>query len=113
MLASQAVSEYRLRIELTLLPELPFQDASLTSLFKKIQTASYKPPVVSDGAKGTTLILSLILLRSSILSMGLADLLAKILVVDPKRRLTIVEIKEHPWMYGNFMFLMKSHHWCV
>jgi len=56
---------------------LPFDEKNLPALFEKIQSATYKVP--------------------SFFSQSLSDLLSKILVVDPKERSTIHDIKNHPW----------------
>ncbi len=60
----------------------PFHDADMSSLFKKIMKGQYTMPSpywdsVSEDGK---------------------DLIRKILVVDPKQRLTAEQIMEHPWM---------------
>jgi len=60
----------------------PFNENQNAELFEKIKTAEYSFPSpewdhVSDDAK---------------------DLISKLLVVDPEKRLTAEEILEHPWM---------------
>ena len=56
---------------------LPFEDPDTGELYKKILSADYQlPEHVSDSA---------------------ADLLLKILETDPAERLTIKQIKAHPW----------------
>ena len=56
---------------------LPFDEGTMSKLFRKIQKAEYEfPPWFDDGAK---------------------DLISKILVTDAKQRLTMKEIKRHPW----------------
>ena len=56
---------------------LPFDEATMSALFRKIQKAEFAyPSWFQDDAK---------------------DLISKILVVDPKQRLSIPQIKQHPW----------------
>ena len=56
---------------------LPFDDESIPNLFKKIKGGVYTLP--------------------SHLSSGARDLIARALLVDPLKRVTISEIREHPW----------------
>ena len=56
---------------------LPFDDESIPSLFKKIKAGMYSLP--------------------SHLSALTRDLIPRMLVVDPMKRITIAEIKKHPW----------------
>ncbi|TYG92204.1 hypothetical protein ES288_A11G012100v1, partial [Gossypium darwinii] len=56
---------------------LPFEDDNFPNLYKKIKAGVYTIP--------------------SHLSSGARDLIARILVVDPTKRLTIPEIRQHPW----------------
>lgn len=56
---------------------LPFDDESIPSLFKKIKSGMYSLP--------------------SHLSPLTRDLVPRMLVVDPMKRITIPEIKNHPW----------------
>lgn len=56
---------------------LPFDDESIPSLFKKIKSGMYSLP--------------------SHLSPLTRDLVPRMLVVDPMKRITIAEIKQHPW----------------
>lgn len=56
---------------------LPFDDESIPSLFKKIKSGMYSLP--------------------SHLSAMTRDLVPRMLVVDPMKRITIAEIKQHPW----------------
>lgn len=56
---------------------LPFDDESIPSLFKKIKSGMYSLP--------------------SHLSALTRDLVPRMLVVDPMKRITIAEIKHHPW----------------
>ena len=60
--------------------DLPFDEKELDELYKKITTADYKMP--------------------NFLSKPLRDLISKILVVDPAKRLTIESIKKHCWVTG-------------
>lgn len=56
---------------------LPFDEATMSALFKKIQKAEFTyPSWFADDVK---------------------DLIGKILVVDPKQRWTIPQIRQHPW----------------
>jgi 5'-AMP-activated protein kinase catalytic alpha subunit len=56
---------------------LPFDDESIPNLFKKIKGGIYNLP--------------------SHLSPGARDLIARMLLVDPLKRITISEIRLHPW----------------
>ncbi|QCE12612.1 SNF1-related protein kinase catalytic subunit alpha KIN10-like [Vigna unguiculata] len=56
---------------------LPFDDENIPNLFKKIKGGIYTLP--------------------SHLSPGARDLIPGMLVVDPMRRMTIPEIRQHPW----------------
>lgn len=57
--------------------KLPFDEEAIPILFKKIREGSYAVPNhVSESAK---------------------DLIAKILVVDPVKRATIADVRNHPW----------------
>jgi 5'-AMP-activated protein kinase catalytic alpha subunit len=56
---------------------LPFYDESIPNLFKKIKGGIYTLP--------------------SHLSPGARDLIARTLLVDPLKRITIPEIRAHPW----------------
>ena len=56
---------------------LPFDDESIPNLFKKIKGGIYNLP--------------------SHLSPGARDLIARMLLVDPLKRITISEIRSHPW----------------
>ena len=56
---------------------LPFEDPNTSNLYKKILSADFQTPsYVSDEAK---------------------DLFQKILNTDPEQRLTIDQIRAHPW----------------
>lgn len=62
---------------------LPFDDDDLSTLYNKILCGDYEITVkLSDEAE---------------------DLLSKILVTDPKKRLNINQIKNHPWMKLRFL----------
>jgi 5'-AMP-activated protein kinase, catalytic alpha subunit len=56
---------------------LPFDDESIPNLFKKIKSGMYSLP--------------------SHLSQSSRDLILRMLVVDPMKRATIGEIRQHPW----------------
>ena len=56
---------------------LPFDDESIPNLFKKIKSGMYSLP--------------------SHLSSLSRDLIPRMLVVDPMKRITIPEIRQHPW----------------
>ncbi|XP_073018905.1 SNF1-related protein kinase catalytic subunit alpha KIN10-like [Primulina eburnea] len=56
---------------------LPFDDENIPNLFKKIKGGIYTLP--------------------SHLSAGARDLIPKMLIVDPMKRITIPEIRAHPW----------------
>lgn len=56
---------------------LPFDDESIPNLFKKIKSCMYSLP--------------------SHLSQSARELILRMLVVDPIKRITIAEVREHPW----------------
>lgn len=56
---------------------LPFDELSLPKLFERIQRADYSSP--------------------SYLSSRVVDLISRILVPDPTNRISIKDIKKHPW----------------
>ncbi|KAL1566344.1 SNF1-related protein kinase catalytic subunit alpha kin10 [Salvia divinorum] len=56
---------------------LPFDDENIPSLFKKIKSGMYTLP--------------------SHLSTGARDLIPRLLLVDPMKRITTHEIRKHPW----------------
>ncbi|KAA0157323.1 hypothetical protein FNF27_06148 [Cafeteria roenbergensis] len=59
---------------------LPFDEDTMSKLFAKIQKAEYQFPVwIKESAR---------------------DLIAKILVPDPTKRLTVDDIMTHPWFVG-------------
>ena len=60
---------------------LPFDDESVQILFKKIRSGVYSTP--------------------DYLSRSVADLISKMLTVDPLKRATVKEIKEHEWFKEN------------
>eukprot|EP00262_Sarcandra_glabra_P004072 TRINITY_DN1505_c0_g1_i1.p1 TRINITY_DN1505_c0_g1~~TRINITY_DN1505_c0_g1_i1.p1 ORF type:complete len:511 (-),score=69.23 TRINITY_DN1505_c0_g1_i1:299-1831(-) len=60
---------------------LPFDADNLSSLFKKIKSGIYTLP--------------------SHLSPGSRDLIPRMLIVDPIKRITIPEIRQHPWFQDN------------
>jgi len=60
---------------------LPFEDAYIPHLFKKIREGIYTfPPHVSNECK---------------------QLIGSMLAVDPLKRITVAEIREHPWVKKN------------
>ncbi|XP_039142469.1 SNF1-related protein kinase catalytic subunit alpha KIN10-like [Dioscorea cayenensis subsp. rotundata] len=60
---------------------LPFDDENIPNLFKKIKSGIYTLP--------------------SHLSTGARDLIPRLLVVDPMKRMTIPEIRLHPWFQAH------------
>jgi 5'-AMP-activated protein kinase catalytic alpha subunit len=56
---------------------LPFEDPNTSCLYKKILSADYQVP--------------------SFLSAEATDLIKRILTTDPEKRITIEQIKQHPW----------------
>lgn len=56
---------------------LPFDDESIPNLFKKIKSGMYSLP--------------------SHLSQSSRELILRMLVVDPMKRITIAEVRQHPW----------------
>ncbi|KAA8913467.1 kinase-like domain-containing protein [Sphaerosporella brunnea] len=61
--------------------KLPFDDDYIPNLFKKISQGKYSMP--------------------SYLSVDAKDLISRMLVVNPIQRITIVEIRKHPWFKKN------------
>lgn len=61
-----------------LIGQLPFNDNSITKLYQKIQAGIKTLP--------------------AFLSEEAADLIKKMLVVDPKQRITVPEVLNHPWL---------------
>ena len=56
---------------------LPFEDPNTSNLYKKILSADYEmPDFISPEAH---------------------DLIVRILTTDPEKRITIAQIKQHPW----------------
>ncbi|XP_010258233.1 PREDICTED: SNF1-related protein kinase catalytic subunit alpha KIN10-like [Nelumbo nucifera] len=60
---------------------LPFDDENIPNLFKKIKGGIYTLP--------------------SHLSAGARDLIPRMLIVDPMKRMTIPEIRKHPWFQAH------------
>ncbi|KAF9623491.1 hypothetical protein IFM89_003107 [Coptis chinensis] len=60
---------------------LPFDDENIPNLFKKIKGGIYTLP--------------------SHLSPGARDLIPRMLIVDPMKRMTIPEIRQHPWFQAH------------
>ncbi|XP_022872088.1 SNF1-related protein kinase catalytic subunit alpha KIN10-like isoform X5 [Olea europaea var. sylvestris] len=67
---------------------LPFEDANMSCLFAKVQKGVY--PV------------------SPHLSKSALDLISRILVVDPMKRISIPEIRQHPWFRENLPLYIAS-----
>jgi serine/threonine protein kinase len=59
---------------------LPFEEETIAALFAKIKSAQYTTP--------------------SSLSPEAKDLISRILVADPDKRITLAEMSNHPWMLG-------------
>lgn len=56
---------------------LPYEDQKTSDLYKKILNAEYKlPDFLSDEAR---------------------DMIAKIFITDPNKRINIEKIRQHPW----------------
>lgn len=65
-----------------LVGRLPFDDRHLGGLFKKIASGRFDiPRSLSSGAK---------------------DVLLKMICVDPKQRITVPELKQHPWVARDY-----------
>ncbi|GAQ79569.1 hypothetical protein KFL_000330150 [Klebsormidium nitens] len=64
---------------------LPFDDPSVASLYDTIKRGAYSFPGEVP------------------LTPGVVDLIARILVVDPLKRITIQEIRRHPWFFPWFI----------
>ncbi|CEP02939.1 hypothetical protein PBRA_002906 [Plasmodiophora brassicae] len=66
---------------------LPFDDENIPNLFRKIREGAFVlPSYLSDGAR---------------------DLIPKMLVVDPVKRITIDGIRKHPWFMANLPRYLK------
>jgi serine/threonine protein kinase len=70
---------------------MPFSDEDNAVLIRKITTLNFKWP------------------RADRMGPGPRDLLSKILVIDPKQRYTIQQIKLHPW----FAVYVRARIQCV
>ncbi|KYQ93026.1 putative protein serine/threonine kinase [Tieghemostelium lacteum] len=68
--------------------KLPFDDENIPTLFKKIREGNF---VIPD-----------------FVSASCADLIRKMLVVDPMKRITISEIRKHPWFQVNLPKYLSS-----
>jgi len=69
---------------------LPFDDDSMTALFNKIKEGKfYLPNFVSDDAK---------------------DLINRMLQINPVKRITIKEIKRHPWYIKSLPYYLQETH---
>ncbi|KAJ6383932.1 hypothetical protein OIU78_027271 [Salix suchowensis] len=60
---------------------LPFDDESIPNLLRKIKGGIYSIP--------------------RYLSLGATDMISKMFVVDPMRRMTMPEIHQHPWFHAH------------
>jgi serine/threonine protein kinase len=70
---------------------VPFDDENTVVLFEKIQSGDFEMPTyVSESAQ---------------------DLLSRILEVDPNKRITIKEIRQHPWFLKQRTMPKDHHHW--
>ena len=77
-----------------LVGELPFADSNLSVLYDLIVKGKYfVPEELSQG------ILSLLF------TSGAKDIISKLLVVNPKKRYTISQIKDHPWISNGVTLL--------
>ncbi|KAK0584186.1 hypothetical protein LWI29_025361 [Acer saccharum] len=68
---------------------LPFDDESLPILFKKIKGGTYALP--------------------SNLPAGASDLITRMLIVDPMKRITIPKIRQHPWFQAHLPRYLAPH----
>ncbi|KAF8398115.1 hypothetical protein HHK36_017040 [Tetracentron sinense] len=68
---------------------LPFDDDNLPGLYKKIKSGIYTLP--------------------NNLSLGARDLIIRILTVDPVRRISIPEIRRHPWFREHLPRYLAMH----
>ena len=67
---------------------LPFEDPNTSNLYKKILSADYEmPDFISPEAH---------------------DLIVRILTTDPEKRITIPQIKQHPWFNLKKMTLSQN-----
>eukprot|EP01127_Copromyxa_protea_P023993 TRINITY_DN925_c0_g1_i1.p1 TRINITY_DN925_c0_g1~~TRINITY_DN925_c0_g1_i1.p1 ORF type:complete len:504 (-),score=73.28 TRINITY_DN925_c0_g1_i1:388-1824(-) len=72
---------------------LPFDDTYLPHLFNKIKSGKYHMP--------------------SYLSPECKDLIKRILLVNPVERLTVAEIRQHPWTKDNLPPYLEADYECV
>jgi 5'-AMP-activated protein kinase, catalytic alpha subunit len=70
---------------------LPFDDENIPNLFKKIKNGVYTLPThLSPGAR---------------------HLISRMLLVDPLKRITVPEIRQHPWfsvMLPRYLAIMQA-----
>lgn len=67
---------------------LPFDESTIVALFDKIQKAEYSYP--------------------SWFSPEVREVLDRILIVDPKKRITLKELKVHPWLQPAMLAIQKD-----
>ncbi|XP_056175085.1 SNF1-related protein kinase catalytic subunit alpha KIN10-like [Syzygium oleosum] len=67
---------------------LPFDDESLPNLYNKVKSGVYTFP--------------------SHLTSGARDLIERMIVVDPLKRITIPEIRQHPWFLANLPYYLAA-----
>ncbi|XP_030531486.1 SNF1-related protein kinase catalytic subunit alpha KIN10-like isoform X3 [Rhodamnia argentea] len=67
---------------------LPFDDESLPNLYNKVKSGVYTLP--------------------SHLTTGARDLIERMIVVDPLKRITIPEIRQHPWFLANLPYYLAA-----
>ncbi|XP_052814411.1 maternal embryonic leucine zipper kinase-like isoform X1 [Mya arenaria] len=68
---------------------LPFDDENIPQLYKKIQSGKYDTP--------------------SWLSLESKELIASMLQVDPKRRITVGHLMSHPWLLSGYDISVEWH----
>lgn len=70
---------------------IPFYDENILALYSKIRIEPFEFPT-----------------KPVDITSDLKDLIKRMLIKDPNERITLAEIKEHPWITKNGQFLLPS-----
>lgn len=81
--------------------ELPFDDDSELELQRKVVKMDYCMPSYFSSGKWVARCLCLFTWLTSISLSDVADLIQKILKLNPYERYTIAQIRLHPWLHGS------------
>ncbi|OMJ85078.1 hypothetical protein SteCoe_13663 [Stentor coeruleus] len=87
---------------------LPFEDDSISRLIEKIVSGKFDPITTSISAPALDLLEKILVIDprmpiTTSISAPALDLLEKILVIDPRMRISILNIKKHPWFSTNYI----------